>query len=122
MGQQRRLHPRAVVRLPAELKSGRTEGWRSVLLHDLSAGGAGIHAGFPLPGRVEVRLRFRLPVAEASEGNTIEVAALVVRAAATVPPDHSRPHLYGLHFIDLHGEPFDRVAKYIWGLLHRNGD
>ena len=118
MGNERRLHARAIVRLAAELRKDRTSEWQDVLLHDLSAGGACVHAGMPLAGGSEVGLRIRLPATESAEAVTIELSALMVRSGTTAPPDLSRPYLYGLHFLDLHGDAFDRVGRYVWNLLH----
>ena len=118
MGIERRLHPRATVRLPAELRPHPKAEWQDVLLLDLSAGGAGVQAGTPLASGAEVALRFRLPVTGSEQQATIEVRALMVRSAAVVPPDLSRPYLFGLHFLDLDGEPFEIVRRHVWNCVH----
>lgn len=118
MGNKRRLNPRAIVRLAAQLRKDRTAEWQEVLLYDLSAGGARIHTGIPLTAGSDVGLRFELPASEGERPVTIEVRALMVRAAAAAPPDPSRPYLYGLHFLDLQDEAFDRVARYVWDRVH----
>ena len=122
MGQERRLNPRAIVRRTARLRVGRDAAWQEVLLHDLSASGACIHAGMPLSADAELALRMDLPGAEGgSEGeepSVIEVDVVLVRAAPVAPPDPSRPYLYGLHFLGIRPEDFDRVRRYVWGRLH----
>ena len=118
MGIERRLHPRAMVRFQAELRTDPTAEWQDVLLLDLSAGGAGVQAGTPLATGAEVALRFRLPSTGSEGETTIEVRALMVRSAAVVPPDLSRPYLFGLHFLDLDGEPFEVVRRFVWNHVH----
>jgi hypothetical protein len=52
------------------------------------------------------------------EETTIEVRALIVRSTKVASPDSTRPHLYGLHFLDLHDESFKLVERYVWDQLH----
>lgn len=118
MQDERRLHPRAVVRLSGEMRETSAPEWRSVIVHDLSAGGAGVHAGWPLDIQSEVQLRFRLPGPVEEEGFDVDVLCLVVRTGPSAPPDSKKPFLAGLHFLTLQGEGFDRVRSYVWELLH----
>jgi hypothetical protein len=114
---ERRLHPRAVVSLAGEMRRARADRWERVLVHDLSAGGAGILTSSRLPIQGEVDLRFELPARGEAGPLPIRVASLVVRSTAGPSPDPERPHLSGLHFLDLQGEGFDRVRQYVWDLM-----
>lgn len=118
VSEERRLHPRAVVKLEARLLRKGAAVWEDVLVHDLSAGGAGIRSRFPLGGQDEVRLRFQIPGEPGGEAARIDVLALVVRLAAEDRTDAGRPFAAGLHFLTLQGESFERVRVFVWKGLH----
>jgi c-di-GMP-binding flagellar brake protein YcgR len=111
---ERRLHPRAVVKLPAEILPSEAAGWERALLHDLSAGGAGVYASAGLPLQSEVRLRFSLPGNPDDAGHEFELLCLVVRTEESGRPDSTLPILLGLHFLTLHGEEFEFIRRWIW--------
>jgi len=100
--------------MQAQLGRGK-DSWEETLLFDLSAGGAGIHTRSPLPLQSEVRLRFRLPAG--GVGAEVEVTALVVRTGPPARAAQGYSHVSGLHFLDLHGESFDKVRAHVWQLL-----
>ena len=117
MQSERRLYPRATVNRPARLRVADAEQWTEALLFDVSAGGAAVHVASPLSGRTDVKLRFSLPIPE-QEDLQVEVNCLVVRSGTPKPSDPSRPHLYGLHFLDLHEAAFDGVRGWVWSRAH----
>jgi c-di-GMP-binding flagellar brake protein YcgR len=118
MGQERRLHPRALVGLPAEfLPAGATE-WDKALLNDLSAGGAGIHIRGQLPVQSELRIRFRLAAEPGGEERQFEILCLAVRSGKLAQPTQQHAFFLGLHFLDLQGEDFDRLRIHVWNLLN----
>lgn len=112
-----RVHPRVVARLAAEIRKRGADEWNEALLHDLSAGGAAIHTPGPLPIQDEIDLRFRFPAEDGGEETAIEVACLVVRSEAAAEAAPERLFDSGLHFLNLHGESFDRVRAYVWKVL-----
>lgn len=115
--QESRLHPRAVVRLPAKiLLQGATE-WKDVLVHNLSAGGAAVHAPFLVPTRSEVHLRFQLPASDLKEDALVDVAALVVHTGP-IGAGASGPFLAGLHFLTLGSRDFNHVSRFVWAVLN----
>jgi c-di-GMP-binding flagellar brake protein YcgR len=106
------------VRLTAEVLFAGEAEWDQVLLYDLSAGGAAVHASRSISVQSELRLRYRLPDKTGGEGKVIETLCLVVRTGDPRIHDPSRPFVAGLHFLDLLGEDFDAVRAFVWGLLH----
>lgn len=116
MSRERRLHPRAEVRLPAQLGRG-GDAWEEALLFDLSAAGAAVHTHGPLPLQSEVHLRFRFPAGEEGEEIELTLSTLVVRQGPPEQAAQSFSHVAGLHFLDLHGRAFDRVRARIWELV-----
>jgi c-di-GMP-binding flagellar brake protein YcgR len=114
MAVQRRLYPRAMVRIPATLRVAGQDAEERVLLHDLSASGASIHTRNPLPVQRELHLRFALP----SGGDAaIDVDCLVVRSAALTSPDRGFPFVAGLTFLDLQGARLQRVNEFVWSVM-----
>ena len=115
---ERRLYPRAVVCLPAEIQmSGRNE-WDSTVLFDLSAIGAGVRTSFPILLQSELRLRFWLPTASGDDERQFTVACIVVWNQS--PGPSGGPTFFsGVHFFDLQGEDFDRVRHYVWNLVRK---
>ena len=82
MTEEKRLCPRAVVRLPAEIRLKGAAEWREALLYDLSEAGAAILLPFSLPLSTEMSLRFRLPPSTGGGAHEVETSCLVVRMAA----------------------------------------
>ena len=118
---ERRLYPRAVVRLPAEIQmSGRNE-WDSIELYDLSANSAGVRTSFPLLVQSELRLRSWLPAASGGDEHQFKVACLVVWSRSLGPSGTGPPFFSGVHFFDLQGEDLDRVRHYVWNLVLKIG-
>lgn len=112
MTREKRLHPRAKVQFPAEIRTAINSEWEKVLLHNLSASGAAVHAAAELPGESEVRLRFRLPGNLDDEGRDFEILCLVVRTAPVAGSE--LPVLLGLYFLTLHGEEFEYIRRWVW--------
>jgi len=106
------------VRLSAELLFAGEAEWDQALLHDLSAGGAAVHASRSFSGQSEVRLRYRLPDNAGRGSREIETLCLVVRTGDPRVHDPARPFVAGLHFLDLLGEDFDAVRAFVWSLVH----
>ena len=117
MGKDKRLHPRAIVRLKARLRESGEEEWREVLLFDLSAGGAAVHTSHEVPIQSEVRLEFELPEEVEGQSASVGVTCLVVRSTSVGRGRRGPAFVAGLHFLDLQARDFDRVRVYIWNLM-----
>ena len=116
---ERRIHPRAIVGLPAQIQEVGGDSWDDVFLYDLSACGAAVHAERAVPIRTEVRLRFLLPRAQDAEDTQITITCLVVRSGTPSQPRFAPAFMIGLHFLDLVAEDFDRVRVFVWNSVQR---
>ncbi len=117
---ERRLHPRASVRIEASLRRGRSGAWERALVQDLSATGAGVRTAAPIELQTEVSLRFRLESGEGRDPIDVEAASLVVRTGADAGTA-GLAAFAGLHFLGLEPEVFDAVRVWVWERLHPDG-
>lgn len=112
--EERRLHPRLVLPVPARFRVDGSEEWWDGRLENLSAGGAALAVAQPLEeGSVLPELHFDLP----GMARTIVVAAAVLRCRA----EQVGRHLAGLHFLNLVGEDFERVRLFVYQRLRSGG-
>jgi hypothetical protein len=117
MSQERRLHPRAIVGLRAQIQQRGTKEWDDVLLYDLSAGDGAVHAQRPVPIQSEVRLRFLLPGEPGEDERQVTITCLVVRSGSPDQSGITPTFVAGLHFLDLGGEDFNRIRVFVWSQL-----
>ena len=116
MQHERRVHPRATVRLPAKFRLSAADTWTDALLHDLSSGGAGVLAQSTVSMHSEIELRFSIP--DDTSEDEIRLHGLVVRTST--PPGDSPGFrcVLGIHFLDLQGSALERVRVHVWNTLH----
>ena len=110
---KKRLHPRIIALLPAEVRERADGPWNEAVLYDLSLGGAAVLTAFPLDLQREVRLRFALAKG-GGDSLPVEIAALVVRAGAPSRAHAGFRNLSGLHFLPLSATTYDRLRTYVW--------
>jgi c-di-GMP-binding flagellar brake protein YcgR len=111
MRQDNRIHPRLLVRLRSDYRVGGGAAWHHGTVLDLSAGGATLITVERIPPKATVRLRLELP---GEDGSTLEVECLVLRCDPFPGSGGNMEYRQALHFLDLHGETFDRVRRYIF--------
>ena len=109
-----RLHPRLLVRIPGEYRVEGSSTWHRATIHDLSAGGATLLTMDRLPPKTVVRLRFSLPGEGSRLPHPIEIETLVLRTDAHTSSAGNVLYRQALHFLDLQGEPFERVRHYVF--------
>jgi len=114
---ERRLHPRAIVRLEAQWCERGEEVSRRVIVHDLSASGAQVFGRVPFAIQSEARLLVRAPSEAGAEPDTLDLPCLVVRAGQRIPPDSAMPFFGGLHFLALPETAVRRLQAIVWGLF-----
>ena len=116
---ERRVHPRVLVEIDAEFQVEGSSVFQKGIVRDLSAGGMGLLTPDPLePQTVLERLRFALP----EEDKTlppieIEVEAVVLRCSETIAAKEAERYRSGIHFLTLHGEPFEQVRRFVYARL-----
>jgi hypothetical protein len=68
----------------------------------------------PIPLQTLLHLRFRLPAAARDPETELVIEAMGVRKG--VKPDLASPlsHLQGLYFLDLHGQRYERLRRFLW--------
>jgi PilZ domain-containing protein len=106
-----RIHPRLLVRLLGEYQVDGTGPWHPGTVLDLSAGGATLIALQRIAPQRVVRLRFTLPH---EGGGPIQVETLVLRADPLAHTGGNVQYREALHFLDLHGECYERVRRYVF--------
>ena len=111
MRQDNRIHPRLLVRLRSEYRVGGGAAWLPGIVLDMSAGGATLITAERIAPKSTVRLRVELP---AEAGSTIEVETLVLRCDPFSGAGGNMEYRQALHFLDLRGEQFERVRRYIF--------
>jgi c-di-GMP-binding flagellar brake protein YcgR len=107
------------VRIDAEFQVEGASVFEQGIIRDLSAGGLGLLTPEPLePQTVLKRLRFalreddeNLPPVE------IEVEAVVLRCSETLAEDEAERYRSGIHFLTLHGEPFEQLRRFVYARL-----
>jgi c-di-GMP-binding flagellar brake protein YcgR len=110
---ENRLHPRLLVHMPAAFRLRGEDRWQDATIKDLSAGGATLLTPSRIPVETALRLRFRL--AGGAEGtDPIEVETLVLRSEVERVAGGNIQHRAALHFLDLHGPPFERVRRHVF--------
>jgi len=111
MHQDNRIHPRLLVRLRSEYRVGGGAAWLHGTVLDMSAGGATLITAERIPPKAAVRLRVDLP---GDGGSTLEVETLVLRCDPFPGAGGNMEYRQALHFLDLRGERFERVRRYIF--------
>jgi c-di-GMP-binding flagellar brake protein YcgR len=116
---ERRVHPRVLVEIDAEFQVEGSSVFQKGTIRDLSAGGMGLLTPEPLePQTVLERLRFSVPEEdETLPPIEIEVEAVVLRCAETFAQEEAERYRSGIHFLTLHGEPFEQVRRFVYGRL-----
>lgn len=114
MSPPNRVDPRLLVHFAAEYRRAGEDEWREGKLYDLSASGAALLTDEPIPLQTLLRVRFTLPASALDEEATFEVEAMGVRKAHRPDLDPGLTHLQGLYFLDLRGERFERVRRFLW--------
>ena len=114
MADENRVHPRLVVRLPAEFRTPESTAWEPATVHDLSASGAVLIAARRLVPEGLVTLRFTLPEDEGKGTLVLEIESLVLRSEPLSAVGGNVQYRAALHFLGLHGESFERVRRYIF--------
>ncbi len=107
------------VRIDAEFQVEGSSVFQKGIIRDLTAGGAGLLTPEPLPSQTVLkRLRFalqeddqKLPPIE------IEVEAVVLRCGETLAEEEAERYRSGIHFLTLHGEPFEQVRRFVYARL-----
>ena len=117
---ERRLHPRATLRLEASLRHARGAAWERALIQDLSASGVNVRTPVLLELQTEVSLRFRLERGEAADPIDLEVACVVVRSG-TAAAVEGFTTFAGLHFLALDPDRFEAIRTWVWHRLHPEG-
>lgn len=113
MAQENRLHPRLLVHMPGEYRLRGSDEWQKAMVRDLSAGGATLLTSTRIAAQTALRLRFEL-TEEKAPRHPIEVETLVLRAGAEAGGGGNIRHRAALHFLDLQGELFERVRRYVF--------
>ncbi len=113
MRMENRLHPRLLVHMSGEFRVRGSDAWQPAMVRDLSAGGATLLTSAAVPLQTALRLRFRL-TEEGPSPEPIEVETLVLRAGTETAGGGNIRHRAALHFLDLQGELFDRVRRYVF--------
>lgn len=111
MQQDNRIHPRLLVRLQCEFQVGGGGAWRHGTVQDLSAGGATLTSLERIAPQRVVRLRFALP---GDDGSPLEVETLVLRSDPLPGTGGNMEYREALHFLDLRGDKFERVRRYVF--------
>jgi len=111
MQQDNRIHPRLLVRLRSEFQVGGGTAWQRGTVLDLSAGGATLISLERIPPQKVVRLRVELP---GDDGSMLEVETLVLRCDPLPGTGGNMEYREALHFLDLRGERFERVRRYVF--------
>jgi len=108
-----------MVRIDAEFQVAGSSVFQKGIIRDLSAGGLGLSTPEPLqPQTVLKRLRFALPEDDEDlPPIEFEVEALVLRCGETFAKDEAERYRSGIHFLTLHGEPFEQVRRFIYARL-----
>lgn len=112
-----RVDPRAVVNLPSDYLMKGSATWRAGTLYDVSASGAALLTDEPIPLQSLLSLRFSLPERLVEAVFVLVVEGLVVRADRRTDLDRGLPHLHGVYFLNLRGEPCDRLRRLVWERL-----
>jgi c-di-GMP-binding flagellar brake protein YcgR len=111
MRQDNRIHPRLLVRLACDYQVAGSAGWHRATILDLSAGGASLITLQRVAPQQVVRLRFRLLGEEAA---AIEVETVVLRTEPLQATGGNVQHRQALHFLDLRGDAYEHVRRYIF--------
>ena len=111
MHQDNRIYPRLLVRLRSEYRVGGGAAWLRGTVLDLSAGGATLITPERIPPKAVVRLRVELP---GEDGGTLEVETLVLRCDPFAGTGGNVEYREALHFLDLRGERFELVRRYVF--------
>jgi hypothetical protein len=115
-----RVFPRLTVRLKAEVRTSAGAPWQLAWILNLSAGGALLHTDQELPALATLSpLRFPLRRAAADSGTLIEVQALVLRSLPSSGQTDHPGYLSGLQFLDLQGESFEAVRRFVFERVPR---
>ncbi len=105
------------MRVAGEYRVAASGSWHECTVRDVSGSGAAILTDEPIPLQSSVALRFTLRPRGPSAGPVVSAETLVVRSGQRAPDDPSRPHLAGLYFLDLLGEPREQLRRYVWNAL-----
>lgn len=116
---ERRVHPRVLVELEVEFQVGGSSVFQKGIIRDLSAGGMGLLTPEPLePQTVLESVRFSLPDEDENlPPIEIEVEAVVLRCGETFAEEEAVSYRSGIHFLTLHGEPFEQVRRFVYARL-----
>lgn len=116
---ERRVHPRVLVRIEAEFLVTGSSAFQKGIIRDISAGGMGLLTSEPLePQTVLERLRFALPEEDENLSPIeFEVEAVVLRCSETFAEEGAERYRSGIHFLTLHGEPFEQVRRFVYARL-----
>lgn len=115
-----RVYPRLPVLLEAEFRLAPESDWRTASILNLSAGGALLFSDEELPTLATLSpLRFSLPGAGDESMMLIVIQALVLRSVPSTGQTDRRGYLSGLQFLDLRGEPFERVRHFVFETIQK---
>ena len=77
-----------------------------------------LHQLLEFPQTVLERLRFALPEEDENlPPIEFEVEAVVLRCSETFAEDEAEGYRSGIHFLTLHGEPFEQVRRFVYARL-----
>jgi c-di-GMP-binding flagellar brake protein YcgR len=108
-----------LVRIDAEFQVAGSSVFQKGIIRDLSAGGLGLLTPESLqPQTVLERLRFALPEDDENlPPIEFEVEAVVLRCGETFAEEEAERYRSGIHFLTLHGEPFEQVRRFVYARL-----
>jgi c-di-GMP-binding flagellar brake protein YcgR len=110
---QRRAHPRFVLRLSAEVRSG--ERRFAAVTRDLSLGGCSVEAPYPLPEGESIALALFVVVDDIEEATLppLECRADVQWTAANDEAPLESRHIAGLRFVELGAAQRAWLARFL---------
>jgi c-di-GMP-binding flagellar brake protein YcgR len=108
-----------MVRIDADFQVSGSSVLQKGIIRDLSAGGLGLLTSEPLePQSVLERLRFALPEDDENlPAIAFEVEAVVLRCSENLAKEKAERYRSGIHFLTLHGEPFEQVRRFVYARL-----